>query len=188
MLFDQETFKRGGRTFIFREEHDTDMGPPWKEDDGNGIVSEWRNSREKEPGERVLCHDRGSYRYYDFKRTLEQAKRDGWGIGAEALEELTRRLGRTPTKKEIVVEAVERDFKYIQGWCNDEWHWVWIGVELLDENGHKAGEMESLGGISSEDSKYIEVEAYRMADGINERMDEEEKEKEYWAARDTATV
>ena len=80
MLYDGETFQHGGRRFRFITEHD-DMGPPWEEHDGHGIVSEWRH-REGEgrrTGELVLSRDRHSTQYYDFRETMALAKKDGWG-------------------------------------------------------------------------------------------------------------
>lgn len=98
---------------------DEDMGPPWKEHDGHGPVSDW-TSRAKRAGELVLNEDRGSRRYYDFAEAVKIAKRDGWGPGAPH-------------------EAARKDFEAMRAWCNDEWWWVGIvlsvsrnGVELSD--------------------------------------------------------
>ena len=57
---------------------DEDMGPPWKEHDGHGPVSEWRSGSSKRPGERILCEDRGHCRFYDFAEAVKIARKDKW--------------------------------------------------------------------------------------------------------------
>src|SRR5690606_5719725 len=66
-----------GLTFSVSLEYDYVHRAPWEECDGHGPVSDW-TSRDKLPGERVLRHDRGSYRYYDVAEATRIAKRDGW--------------------------------------------------------------------------------------------------------------
>jgi hypothetical protein len=89
---------------------DEDTGPPWKEHDGHGPVSEW-TSRPKNAGERVLSQDGRSFRYYDFAGAVAIAKRDKWG-------------GKSPS------EAAERDFEAMRAWCNDSWFWCGIVVTV----------------------------------------------------------
>ena len=38
---------------------DCDNGPPWKQEDGHGPVSDWRPKDSKAPGEWSLIEDRG---------------------------------------------------------------------------------------------------------------------------------
>jgi hypothetical protein len=33
------------------------------------------------------------------------------------------------------MEVVEKDFAYLKGWYDDDWHWVTVGVAPLDEDG-----------------------------------------------------
>jgi hypothetical protein len=118
-----------GRTFVMAIAPDDAMGPPWEEHDGHGVVSEW-TTRGKAPGERVLNQDGRSYRYYDVAESTRIAKRDAWGLGPDAMAELGRKLGRTPTRKQVIAAAVESDFERLRQWCNDVWHWC--GVCLFD--------------------------------------------------------
>jgi hypothetical protein len=175
ILFDGDTFEHGGRTFRFKSEWDGDIGPPWKEHDGHGPVSDHKHhpfgygsKPPKAPGERILYWDRGYYRTYDVAEATRIAKRDGWGLGEKALAELTKRLGRKPTRKQIVAEAVERDFDYLRGWCTDEWSWMSVGVEEVE-----SGETEWLGGIQSDDYDYHAEVANELADQINHTLDKE---------------
>jgi hypothetical protein len=145
-----------GLTFSVDIEHDDSMGAPWKEHDGHGIVSEW-TQRDKRPGERILCSDRTSHRYYDFAETVKIAKRDGWGPGKPH-------------------EAAEADFKHLKAWCDDEWHWVGIVVSLLDVDGNKVpGYSDSLWGIEGDGGDYIESEAREIASALAARVGDSDK-------------
>jgi hypothetical protein len=141
---DSLTIKTKGFTITARVEQDDQMGEPWKEHDGHGVVSEW-TTRSKRPGERVLCEDRGSYRYYDVQASLEIAKRDGWD--AEPY--------KTGTAKERAARAVERDFQFLRDWCRDEW--CWVGVVLsVSKGGIELDEYAaSLWGIESSAGEYL---------------------------------
>lgn len=77
---DSVSVKVGKLTVTARIERDDDMGPPWKEHDGHGPVSEWRPRESKRPGERILHEDRGSCRFYGWQEAVQIAKRDGWGF------------------------------------------------------------------------------------------------------------
>jgi len=149
--------------------HDTDMGAPWEEHDGHGIVSEW-TSRDKEPGEMVLCSDRHSRRYYDFKATLEVAKRDGWGLGDESKAKLAMKLGHKPTAKEIRTEAVQHDFEYCRGWCNDEWVWLGYTTEIETPDGETL-DGDSCWGFEGTDGgkEYMIGEAVSQAEAVIKR-------------------
>lgn len=136
--------------------HDQDMGAPWTEHDGHGIVSEW-TTRDKRPGERILASDRHSRRYYDFAETVKIAKHDGWGPGKPH-------------------EAAEDDFQRMKAWCDYEWYWVGVTVDLLDSDGRKIpGYSNSLWGIESDCEKYLEEVALELAEGIAERVGDSNK-------------
>lgn len=153
-------------TFRVRAEEDTDCGPPWKECDGHGPVSEW-TTRKKRPGERILNKDGTSRRYYDVEGATKQAWKEGWGIGIERLAELAKELGRAPTCGEIVAKAVELNFDYLHGWCNNEWHYQCLEIRLLDEEGEETDVVQYLGMVEdSDDGKYMEEQAREMAEEL----------------------
>lgn len=184
--FDGDTFERNGRTFKIQIEADTDACAPWENSDGHGVVSEWE-TRGKKPSERVLNSDRSLKRYYDFAESVRIAKRDGWGLGNDALAKLESRLGRKATQNEIVAESVERDFEFLRGWCNDEWHYVGVIVTLLDDEDEETSESDAIWGIEDSADEYIAETAQGMADEICRRMDEEDAERAEWNARDVMT-
>lgn len=152
-MYDTYTFKHEGLTFRATVRHDEGMGEPWKENDGHGIVSEW-TTRDKRAGERVLISGRGSKRYYDFAGTMAIALKDGWG-------------GEGRTKREKAADAVEQDYKHLKAWCDDEWHWVYVTVDLLSVDGDEVpGSHESLGGMESTDEDGIKDAAMEMAETL----------------------
>lgn len=182
-----DTIELDGRTFKVEVIPDDSMGAPWDEHDGHGVVSDWTR-REKRPGERVLCSDRDSHRYYDIAETMKLARKDGWGLEEEALAKLADRLGRKPTKREITAAAVEQDFDRLRRWCEGDWYWVGVAVTLLDDEGEETDERDSLWGIESDCEDYLEEVASELAEEILSRVNEETAEREHWAARDVRTV
>ena len=105
--------------------YDSDNTAPWDSDAGHGPVSDWRPARSKAPGELILCTDRhGGARLYDYTEARAIPERDGWGIGAEREAELIARLGRPPTRKEILHEAVMVNYTYLKRWCEDDWWYI----------------------------------------------------------------
>ena len=117
-----------------RIEYDEFMDPPWEAHDGHGVVSNWEHG-ERDTSRWVLCSDRNSYRYYDWRESLKIAKRDGWGPGE-------------------TMDAVRADYEHLAGWCNDRWHWVGLIFELYDENETLLAE-ESCWGFESTDTPYL---------------------------------
>jgi len=130
------TLELNGRTYSARWFYDTDMGAPWDEHDGHGPVSDWTR-RDKKPGELVLSEDRGMRRFYDFQQAIAMAKAEGWNTEPY----------NWPTKGAQAQAAVMADFKHLQDWCNDRWHWCGIQVALLDDDGELTERHASLWGI-----------------------------------------
>ena len=172
MLSNDHTFEAHGMAFYVTVERDEHMGAPWKESDGHGIVSDTKRhpfgmgtKPPKRGGERILFWENGAYQTYDIEATTKLAKKDGWGLTEAELKHLAVKLGHKPTRKEIVREAVERDFRYCRSWCNDEWHWVVVTVEAVDFY-----VCDSIGGIESNDDDYIDEVARDLADTIHNRL------------------
>lgn len=140
-----------GTFYVARLEMDENMLAPWIEHDGHGPVSDWRNKDSKAPGERVLCTDRNSARFYDVQEATKIAKRDGWTC--------THEHHRTPGEKRAC--AVATDYEYLRDWCEDRWHWVGVvlakyqltndGLESVRIDDHVA----SIWGIDSNDRAYL---------------------------------
>lgn len=63
------------------------------------------------------CRYRGEVRYYDVWETRKKAIAE-WGVPPE-------KAG----------EVVDKDYAYLQGWYDDDWHWCSVTVYALDEDG-----------------------------------------------------
>lgn len=174
----------GGYSVRVQVEYDNDMGPPWEEHDGHGPVSEW-TTRDKAPGERVLCVDRSQKRYYDFAAAVKLARKDGWGADGDA--------GMKPGAK--AAHAANADYEFLRRWANDQWHWICVGVEVS-----RAGaviDRDYCGGIE-DDGDYWREHASDTANAIiaadrrarkaaSIAARKETRERRYWESRDMVT-
>lgn len=136
-----DNFTHEGRTFSVDVTQDDCGETPWSWCDGNGPVSGW-TTRDKHPGERVLCSDHGSKRYYDFAAAMKEARRDAWD--AEP-------YGKG-TKGEQALRAVNANFKYLKDWCEDRWFYASLHVVLLDDEGEDTEYGEHLGMVECDNS------------------------------------
>lgn len=156
-MYDSEIFEHDGNTFKVTFPYDEYHGAPWDEDDGHGPVSNW-TTRAKLPGEMVLNRDGGSFRYYDFAEACRIARREGWGYG-----------GQTPgeSKRQVAEAAAMEDFNRLRRWCNDQWNYIGVVVELADDDGNPViGHGASLWGIESDADDYLEQVAHELADEV----------------------
>lgn len=143
-------------------ERDDCSGAPWEDCDGHGIVSQW-TTRDKQAGERVLCSDRHSKRFYNVAESIAIAKRDGWGAPPY----------KTGTKGEQAARAVESDFEFLKGWANDDWFYAVVTVKLLDEDGKEIAS-DSLGGVETLNDYWKESAADMLNALLETAMDEAE--------------
>ena len=67
------------------------------------------------------------------------------------------------------VQAVEREFDRLRGWCNDDWRYVGVIVTLLDVDGEPTDESESLWGVD-DDGDYKDVVAGELASELHSRI------------------
>ena len=175
-LYDGDTFEVNGATFRVEFEHDDCHGAPWVECDGHGPVTEWER-REERRGEWTLNSDRGSRRFYNWYEAMQIAKRDHWGIDSRAALELSKRLGRAVTPRDIRKEAVRRDYEYLHAWCNDEWEYIGVIVSPLGFRGRPTEESESIWGVESIGDYPTEI-AHELAEEILGRVNAEKDSAE----------
>lgn len=155
-MFDGQIFEHEGVRFQFETHHDDSLGPPWKEHDGHGPVSDW-TTRAKRPGEMVLNKSPGSRRYYDFQEAVRIAKRDGWDTPPY----------QTGTRGDRAHRAALADFHHLRRWCNDQWSWIGVIITLVDDDGNPLPDFrQSLWGIESEAGDYLTEVAHELADEI----------------------
>lgn len=158
MLQDGDIRIYTGCQFRITIQRDEDARPPWQDQDGHGIVTDWLPQNAREPGWRTLPSSGNAYRFYDFNGSYAMALRDGWDAPP---------YGGTPDDK--ATRATEADFEYLRRWCNDEW-WYGISATLLDADGQETAYHASLWGIESDDTAYhpevaqeLMEEAYHLA-------------------------
>lgn len=144
--YDCAEFTYRGRRWKARLRYDDAMGPPWKEHDGHGPVSEYE-SRSKKPGELIVCTSvSGRNRFYDFQTAVNMARTE-WGCADPA-------------------KAAREDFERMRAWCNDEWHWVGVIVCRTDKHGNELEPSDSLWGIESDADEYLSETAYELVRNI----------------------
>lgn len=183
-VFDGMKIEKAGRVFRIGIVDDYDMGAPWKEYDGCGIVRESskrhsESSGDKRPGERPMnSPGRNEYQfYYDWQASTIKARAEGWGLSIADIAELRNTLGKLPTKGEIIAAAVERDFQYLSGYLNGEWNYVNVDVTDITDGERECDYSHSLGGIENSDDEYILESAHKLVDDILREFEAAEKQK-----------
>lgn len=158
-VFHTEIYEhKNGKKYHVEWSYDNCFGAPDKEHDGHGHVIELNfdptdddereshldyefdeddESRMEEEARlqlmKVLRYRQGRYDdlvCYDVWETLKKAKAEGWGVSEEWEQEHPE-----ATEHDKLMHAIDRDFKYLYGWYNDDWHWCVVGVAPLDEDG-----------------------------------------------------
>ena len=177
----------GGYSVRVEVSIDEYYGEPWVECDGHGPVSDWRPRDSKRPGERILHQDRNSCRFYDFAAAVAMARKEDWGSAGDD--------GLTAGAK--AARAAEKDFEHLRGWCNDEWRYVTVGVEV-SRRGAVVGDVDYCGGIedindywrehAADSARYMieQDQKARRAAAVAKRR--ETIERAHWACRDVVTA
>lgn len=121
----------------------------------------------------------------------DRAKDDGYKHGRYRLTDEARKM----TPKARAAKAADEDFENLRRWCDNEWHWIVVGVEV-SRNGEVL-ETDYCGGIED----YTDYWREHAADVANStiKADQRERrqvaaaarretrERRYWAARDVIT-
>ena len=144
----RDTIEIDGLTFGVTLEPDTDAGFPWDNMDTLGTVSDWVR-RDKAPGERVLLLGRSGGRFYDYARAVAKARSEG-------------------LKGPDAADAADKEFAYLQAWCNDRLQYIRVVVTLLDVEGNPTDESDALWGVD-DDGDYAKKCAYDLALGLASR-------------------
>ena len=132
-----------------------DMGlAPWEWCDGHGEVSEW-TTRDKKPGEIVLCSDGRSKRYYDMQGAVKMARREWVSKDSE------NTLGQN------AVKAAQADFAHLKAWCDDDWGYACLHVVMLDDEDEELdGYDEYLCGVEDGYNKKFAGYVMECAQGL----------------------
>jgi hypothetical protein len=194
---DEEIFtidEAPGRRFRVHVVDDDTNEAPWERHDGHGPVRHvysYHSRPEKRPGERVMHSNRGDHWLYDWQAACKLAREDGWNAKPyDAPGQIER--------------AVQADFDYLRRWLSDDWRYIGVCVELLDDEGEPVTERYdyALWGIESDADDYIGEVAKELAgecanaEGITTKQRRaawlsalhELRESRHWAARDVLTT
>lgn len=188
-----------GREFEVALYYVDDMTPSWEDDCGAGIIrtsSHFYGRPAKQPGEVIIHEDRGTYWIYDFAGTVKKAKKEGWGLCDEEEMKLGHKLGRIPTKADIIKEAVCRDLARHRGWLRQDWWYCGVCVRIIGPDGEpEGGEYDhALWRVESDGDYWKEVAGELTSEILSERREawraalREARERRYWACRDIITV
>jgi hypothetical protein len=154
----QETYThKNGKKYHVCWYYDHDYGSPLENGDGYGVTErlDWNPTDEEQLEQHIVDYEpeleeetrlrlmrvlsrESSWRddsglYYDVLSSLHLAKTE-WGI-------------TDPVK---AMEAVEKDFKHLKGWYDDDWHWLTCSVAPIDEDGEiMEDDREYCGGYES---------------------------------------
>jgi hypothetical protein len=158
---DQEIFTHPdhpGLRFRVHIEQDADGDAPWEREDGHGHVRDRYHGSErpnKQPGERILHDDRGTYWFYDWQGACALARKDGWNTQPY---DAPNRIER----------AVQADFDRLRRWLRNDWCYVGVCVEALgrDKDAPPATSKyaHALWGVESDCDEYITEVAMELAD------------------------
>jgi hypothetical protein len=130
---------KNGKLYDVRFYADHDMGAPQEWSDCHGVVHSygWNPTDEEQLEQHLLDYEPeleeetrlrmirllwksnrwgGDGLYYDVMASLEIARKE-WGH----------------TDPDAAMAAVERDFAYLKGYYDEEWHWCTLGVAPFDE-------------------------------------------------------
>jgi len=157
-LYDGDTFEKDGQTFRVTFPYDECSDMPWEREDGHGHVTGWER-RDKQPGERILCEDKGSRRFYSMSPREAVA---AWGIGPVPVQDDA--TGRVLSAREYAAKLIDEDYERLRRFCAEQWCYVGVVVELLDEDEQPTGYTASLWGIESEATEYLAEVACELAD------------------------
>ena len=180
-IYHEETYThKCGKTYNVRWYHDYDMGPPQQEGDGYGVTEHMNwNPTDEEQLEQHLC---------DYEPELEEETRlrlmrvlsraSSWresGLYYDVLSSLHKAKTEWGVAPERCMEVVEKDFKYLKGWYDDDWFWLTVGVAPLDEDGKPMEDhREYCGGYESTILNSDEENRKYKAEVINDQISQVE--------------
>ena len=155
-IYHEETYThKCGKTYNVRWYYDYDYGSPLENGDGYGVTErlDWNPTNEEQLEQHIIDNEpeleeetrlrlmrvlsrasswRESGLYYDVLSSLHMAKTE-WGVAPERC-----------------MEVVEKDYAYLKGWYDDDWHWLTCSVAPIDEDGEIMEEdREYCGGYES---------------------------------------
>lgn len=105
--------------------HDDFESPqPWEIYEGHSPVSQW-TQRAARPGERLLCTDRNSHRYYDFAEAVKLAHENGRRAPGDEAE---------PQSDAVAERAAEHEYKMLKAGFEHKWFYCGVGLQVFKDD------------------------------------------------------
>ena len=164
-LSDGDTLDLGhGLEARFNLVPDHDAEKPWEREDGHGIISQRpRNANgvvPKKPGEVLI----GSGFIYDVPKTLEKARKEGWGLSEKEAVGLT--------KRQITAEAVRQDMERMRAWLAFDWGYYGVKITLIDTVESAELDTKTLWGVESDAGEYLTEVANQLLEELAQSLPE----------------
>ena len=136
----KETYThKSGKKYNVRWYYDHDCRSPLEETDCCGVTErlDWNPTDEEQLEQHLLdneCELEEETRLRMMRQIQPPSNRYDSGLYYDVLASLHKARTEWGVEPERCMEVVEKDFAYIQGWYNDDWHWLTIGVAPLRED------------------------------------------------------
>lgn len=171
------TIDLDGNEFAVEIYPDYDMGLPWAECDGYGVIEQRqycgyssRRHINKAPHE-VILHAEGVTAWiYDIRATIEKAKREDWGIANPPANW---------TRKRIQAEAIRRDIAECRKWLTGDNFWVLVRVKSGDYVDARSG----IEATYPDGLQYAKEHAKEMAQALASQIQKEKDGRDICAAQ-----
>lgn len=131
-----------GKKYNVRWYYDHDMGSPLESQDCNGVTErlDWNPTDEEQLEQHLLDNEpelEEETRLRMMRQIQRPSNRYDSGLYYDVLASLHKARTEWGVEPERCMEVVEKDFAYIQGWYNDDWFWLTIGVApiITDDDG-----------------------------------------------------
>lgn len=166
---------KSGKKYHVELYYDHDMGPPQEEGDGYGVTErlEW-NPTDEEQLEQHINDYEPELEEETRLRMMRRLQRPDWGNAGlyyDVLSSLHKAKTEWGVAPERCMEVVEKDFAYLKGWYDDDWHWLTVGVAPLDEDGEPVeDDRQYCGGYESTILNSDEDNVSYRTEAINDQI------------------
>jgi hypothetical protein len=178
----QETYEhKNGKKYHVCWYYDHDFGSPLENGDGYGVTErlDWNPTNEEQLEQHIADYEPELEEETRLRlmRVLSRASswRDDSGLYYDVLSSLHKAKTEWGVAPERCMEVVEKDFKYLKGWYDDDWFWLTVGVAPLDEDGKPMEDhREYCGGYESTILNSDEENRKYKAEVINDQISQVE--------------
>lgn len=180
-IYHQETYAhKNGKKYHVCWYYDHDFGSPLENGDGYGVTErmDWNPTDEEQLEQHLLDNEPELEEETRLRLMRRLDAPPSWrdaGLYYDVLSSLHKALTEWGVAPERCMEVVEKDFKYLKGWYDDDWFWLTVGVAPLDEDGEPMEDhREYCGGYESTILNDDEENRKYKAEVINDQISQVE--------------